>query len=82
MVKINEMVVAEIQFREKNIFGFLLKKNILCHFWVLLTFESHLCHSAGTVSYAESGAVKVAEETYTEDAADLTAEQNLPGPVY
>merc|ERR1739840_72906 len=32
--------------------------------------------------YAESGAVKAAEETYTEDAADLTAEQNLPGPVY
>merc|ERR1712112_640904 len=32
--------------------------------------------------YAESEAVKAAEETYTEDAADLTAEQNLPGPVY
>merc|ERR1719431_251214 len=32
--------------------------------------------------YAKSGAVKAAEETYTEDAADLTAEQNLPGPVY
>ena len=28
MVKINDMVVSEIQFREKNIFGFLFLKNV------------------------------------------------------
>jgi len=32
MVKIKDMVVSEIKFREKNIFGFLFLNNVLCHF--------------------------------------------------